>query len=174
MTSAAPATPYIFRRAAPADAPRIIAGIDAVCAEGRYFHTPRYIPTPQWEAALRRPETVPDHLLLIAEQAGQLIGSLSLFPREPGSREQAELGMFVLPPFRNRGIGSAMMEYALDWASQQGYAAIMLTVHPTNRRAIHLYEKFGFRLRGEYRQPEEGGWRDRGWWWMDYAAGGIQ
>lgn len=164
----------VFRRATPADAPGIIAGINFVCAEGTYFHTPRYIPTPQWEVALYHPETAPDHLLLIAEQGNQLIGSLRLFPRKPGCKEIAELGMFVLPPFRNQGIGSAMIDRALDWASKQGYAEIMLTVHPTNRRAIHLYEKFGFRIRGEYREPEEGGWRDRGWLWMSRTVGGAR
>ena len=54
---------------------------------------------------------------------------------------------------RNRGIGSALMAYAIDWATKGGVLTrIELYVYASNARAIHLYEKFGFRLEGRRRQ----------------------
>ena len=145
--------PHI-RRATAADAPCIIAGINEVCAEGGYFYTPRYVPTPQWEAALHRPESVPDHLLLVAEIDDMLMGSAQLFPL---STDQAidrvgELGIYVLVPFRGKGMGTALMREILLRAGTWNYTRIVLSVLSTNERAIRLYEKFGFAMEGQRRR----------------------
>jgi RimJ/RimL family protein N-acetyltransferase len=143
-----------IRRATVADAPRIVAGIDAVCAEGGYFYTPHYVPTPQWEAALHRPESVPDHLLLVAESDDVFVGSAQLFPLSTESAGQAhgrvgELGIFALASFRGKGVGTALMRELLRRAGTWGYTRIVLSVLVTNARAIHLYENFGFVTEGQ-------------------------
>jgi putative acetyltransferase len=134
------------RQATVADAPRIIAGINEVCAEGGYFYTPHYVPTPQWEAALHRPESVPDHLLLVAEVGRVLVGSAQLFPlsTDQANCSVGELGIYVLAPFRGKGVGTALMREILRQASTWDYTRIVLSVLSTNERAIRLYEKFGF------------------------------
>jgi putative acetyltransferase len=139
-----------IRRATVADTPRIVAGINTVCAEGGYFYTPHYVPTPQWEAALHRPESVPDHLLLVAEIDDMFVGAAQLFPL---STDQAnggvgELGIYVLAPFRGKGVGTALMRELLRRASIWGYTKVVLSVLSTNERAIRLYEKFGFAAQG--------------------------
>jgi putative acetyltransferase len=146
-----------IRRATVADAPRIVAGIDAVCAEGGYFYTPHYVPTPRWEAALYRPESVPDYLLLVAESGDVFVGSAQLFPLSTESAGQThgrvgELGIFVLLPFREKGVGTALMRELLRRAGTWGYTRIVLSVLATNERAIHLYEKFGFVTEGRQRR----------------------
>jgi putative acetyltransferase len=137
--------PHI-RRATAADAPRIIAGINEVCAEGGYFYTPHFVPTPQWEAALHRPESVPDHLLLVAEIGSTFVGSVQLFPLSPDQEDGrvGELGIYVLAAFRGKGVGTALMREILRQASIWGYTEIVLSVLSTNERAIRLYEKSGF------------------------------
>ena len=145
-----------IRRATVADAPHIVAGINEVCAEGGYFYTPHYVPTPQWEAALHRPESVPDHLLLVAEIDDMFVGAAQLFPLSPDQEDGrvGELGIYVLAPFRGKGAGTALMRELIRQASIWGYTTIVLSVLSTNERAIRLYEKFGFatqdRRRREY------------------------
>jgi len=49
--------------------------------------------------------------------------------------------IYVMPAFRDRGIGSAFMSYV-----QNKYpgAIFRLEVEPENERAVHVYEKYGF------------------------------
>jgi RimJ/RimL family protein N-acetyltransferase len=145
-----------IRQATVADASRIIAGINEVCAEGGYFYTPHYVPTPQWEAALQRPESVPDHLLLVVEIDDMFVGAAQLFPlsTDQANGRVGELGIYVLAPFRGKGLGTALMQDLLRRAGMLAYVKVVLSVLSTNERAIRLYEKFGFatqdRRRREY------------------------
>ena len=63
-------------------------------------------------------------------------------------RHVAELGIFVLPPYRGYGVGKRLMAYALDWVRDQGIRKITLSVFAINQRAIHMYQTFGFTLEG--------------------------
>jgi ribosomal protein S18 acetylase RimI-like enzyme len=55
-----------------------------------------------------------------------------------------ELGIYVLVPFRGKGMGTALMRELLRRAAMLNYVRIVLSVLSTNQRAIRLYEKFGF------------------------------
>jgi RimJ/RimL family protein N-acetyltransferase len=139
------------RRSVPSDAPAVISAIEAVCAEGIYFQTDAFIPDRHWKAVLYRSESAPQHLLAVAELRGEIIGTVRLFAGMCGFKDRhvAELGIFVLPPYRGHGIGKLLMAYALDWAASQDLQKIMLNVFATNHRAIHMYERFGFVLEGK-------------------------
>lgn len=56
--------------------------------------------------------------------------------------ETPEMGIALLPEFRGKGVGTALMKRLLEVASQN-YPAICLSVSPNNP-AIRLYERFGF------------------------------
>lgn len=140
----------VIRRAAPRDAPAIIAGINAVCAEQWYFYTDAFVITPHWEAVLYHPDQSPQHLLLVAELDGEFVGAIRLFSGLCGSKDQhvGEIGAFVLQPYRNQGIGTALAQQALEWADQRKLEKIGLSVFATNHRAIHVFEKCGFAVEG--------------------------
>ena len=48
----------------------------------------------------------------------------------------------------NSGIGSELMQKLIDYARENGLELIYLEVREDNSRAIHLYEKFGFKKVG--------------------------
>jgi ribosomal-protein-alanine N-acetyltransferase len=56
------------------------------------------------------------------------------------------MNVAVDPPLRRRGIAAAMMERLVEQAGPE--AAYTLEVRPSNRPAIDLYERFGFRSAG--------------------------
>jgi RimJ/RimL family protein N-acetyltransferase len=58
------------------------------------------------------------------------------------------LGMALLPPFRGRGNGTALIQATLSEARRIGLVRFELTVHSDNERAIALYEKVGFKKEG--------------------------
>ena len=55
------------------------------------------------------------------------------------------VGIIIKRGFRNIGIGTAMMHILIEQAERMGLDALTLTVSPTNNRAIHIYEKVGFK-----------------------------
>ena len=139
-----------IRRARRVDTRQIVSGINAICAEGGAFYTTRFVATPQWKGALYHPEKVPDHLLAVAECDGQIVGAGRLFPGGEYSllNHVAELGLFVMKPFRNQGIGTQLFAQLRDWATQGNIEKITLTVFATNKPAIQFYRKHGFSQEG--------------------------
>ena len=82
-----------------------------------------------------RGETI---LELVAEEDGQIVGFLCLCQlRSPGNC----LGLApvaVSPSFQRRGIGSALIEWAISYAKRNGIAGIFLVGDP------NYYARFGF------------------------------
>ncbi len=86
------------------------------------------------------------HLTLTAEVNGSLVGFLGF---ENGSRKrlahQGTLHMGVLPQFRNKGIGTALLKSLLGWAKENPVIEkVALEVFAANQPAIGLYKKLGF------------------------------
>ena len=59
-------------------------------------------------------------------------------------RGDGELIIFVLEPYRNRGLGIELIRMALERARRLGLKSVWLTVESHNFRAIKLYKKAGF------------------------------
>lgn len=55
-----------------------------------------------------------------------------------------DIGMEVAREWRGRGVGSALMATAIDWARELGLHKLSLSVFPHNTGALALYRKFGF------------------------------
>lgn len=81
---------------------------------------------------------------------GEIVGdvSLSALPRRMNHR--AELGLSVLKSEWNKGLGSQLLQKAIEFAKKNGVEIINLEVRSDNFRAIYLYEKFGFSKIGIY------------------------
>jgi RimJ/RimL family protein N-acetyltransferase len=54
--------------------------------------------------------------------------------------------------WRNRGVGTALMRRAIEWARGTGVLTrLQLQVFARNAPAIHLYQKLGFQIEGSRR-----------------------
>lgn len=93
------------------------------------------------------------HHWLIATVAGEVVGSLGLTRFTRTRRAHAgEIGMAVRDSWQGKGVGSALMQAALDLADNWlGLRRVELRVYADNERAIALYRKFGFELEGTHR-----------------------
>ncbi|MDA8441598.1 MAG: GNAT family protein [Peptococcaceae bacterium] len=67
-------------------------------------------------------------------------------------RHTCDLGMSLLPEYREKGIGSRLLQAAIDWTRQHGMDKIYCSTFNTNHRAVRLYEKFGFEREGVRRK----------------------
>ncbi len=54
------------------------------------------------------------------------------------------LGLAVAAQFQRQGVGSHLMQYALDFCREYGGQSLNLKVHPSNEVALRLYRRFGF------------------------------
>ena len=61
-----------------------------------------------------------------------------------GAKQAYVFLIYVKIEYRRRGLGSAMMEHAQQWAGQQGYKQIGLQVFEDNNPAISLYNQLGY------------------------------
>jgi RimJ/RimL family protein N-acetyltransferase len=78
---------------------------------------------------------------LVADAGGELVGSIHL---ERSRHGYAELGMAVARGWRGRGVGSALLAAAIEWARAHDVHKLSLAVFPHNEGALALYRKFGF------------------------------
>jgi putative acetyltransferase len=74
-----------------------------------------------------------------------------------------ELVVNVAKPWRGRGVGTALITRAVEWAKRGGVIRrIELKVFTRNTTAIRLYERLGFALEGTRRRAvfKEGRYED--------------
>lgn len=61
------------------------------------------------------------------------------------NRSYGFLSMGVLLDYQNRGVGTGLMKEAERLAVLKGYKRAHFTVNPANAKAIHIYERLGWR-----------------------------
>lgn len=85
-------------------------------------------------------------------------------PRRLIQRNAIEIQrLYLLQTHIGQGQGRQLMQYCLDWAQQQGYAAVWLGVWERNERAIAFYKKLGFERFG-FHYFQFGSERQRDFW----------
>jgi RimJ/RimL family protein N-acetyltransferase len=140
-----------IRPALPLDRETIIANINAIGAEDFYFPSNRYVPTPEWEAALNdRPDKNDKRLLAVVEVNGLVIGHGRLFSAGFGHKDThvIDVGIGLLKPYRGLGIGKELLAYLIEWAEQAGYEKMTATIMSTNVRTQRLFAHHQFKCEG--------------------------
>jgi ribosomal protein S18 acetylase RimI-like enzyme len=89
--------------------------------------------------------------LLIArepDENGEIVGMLGLtIYRVPTGLRSIVEDVVVDEKMRGRGIGNALLRYAIDLAREAGANGVSLTSNPQREAANHLYQAMGFELR---------------------------
>ena len=143
--------PIVVRRAEPADA----EALQVIFAAPRAMAGTLQVPYPSIEMWRRRlAETSVDDYLLVATIAGDVVGNLGLHAasKSPRRRHVGGIGMAVRDDRQRRGVGTALMDVAIELADGWlNYQRLELTVHTDNLAALHLYRKYGFVIEGTAR-----------------------
>lgn len=91
----------------------------------------------------------PATILLVARKAGnEIVGSLTLvvFKAPTGPRAWIE-DVVVAESERGAGVGSALVNHALERAKAEGARTVDLTSRPSREAANRLYVRLGFKQR---------------------------
>lgn len=105
--------------------------------------------TPEQEKAFLQQMRQEEHaVFLCAWQQEALIGTGSLSPLPRRMSHRAELSISVVKKQWGNGTGSMLMEALITYAKSHGIELLNLEVRSDNTRAIHLYQKYGFKTIG--------------------------
>lgn len=142
-----------LRPAVPEDAHQIIDTINSVAQERSYILTDKFKKSEIEEREYIANLNTEKNLLLVAEVDGQVIGGLGAHQASGGrhfkTAHVCEIGLHLIKPYRERGIGSKMLEYAIEWAKAKGYKKLDACIFTSNKRSLNLFRKFGFVVEGK-------------------------
>ncbi len=90
-------------------------------------------------------ESTPGSAYFIAEREGIILGGAGFFPTDGLPEGTCELvKMYLFASARGLGLGRHMINQCLQVAKESGYNAIYLETMPELKKAVTVYEKFGF------------------------------
>ncbi|MFE9553749.1 GNAT family N-acetyltransferase [Streptomyces sp. NPDC006692] len=134
-----------IRPAAPEDIPAIVAML-ADDPLGAQRESPDDL-TP-YRAAFDRLADDPNQHLIVADRGGQVVGTLQLtiipgLSRRGATRSVIE-GVRIHGAERGSGLGTRLIEWAVDESGRQGCQLVQLTSDLTRTDAHRFYERLGF------------------------------
>lgn len=141
------ATKITLRPARPDDAAPIIAAVRSSSQERSYVLMEVYGKDAATQRAFIERLDREHNLFLVATVNEQVIGILALLDFLVCSTPEPclSVGVHIVRDWRGRGIGSAMLRYALRWAKEHEYHRLEADIFTTNERSVHLFDKAGFR-----------------------------
>lgn len=106
----------------------------------------------EWEDAASSAARGDNQFLAVAVDSGSFVGMAGGFIRPETPMTGHLYGMWVAPESRSRGIGFGLTNAVVDWAREIEAEELTLWVVETNRPALALYERAGFKTT-DVKQP---------------------
>ncbi len=146
--AATSAAPFVLRAATSGD---VSAVVDLLAADQLGAHRDGVdsdTDLAAYLAAFGAIEADPAHLLMVAESAGEIVGTMQLsflpgLARRGALRAQIE-AVRVAESCRGSGLGGAMIGWAIDEARRRGCALVQLTSDKSRTGAHRFYRRLGF------------------------------
>jgi L-amino acid N-acyltransferase YncA len=135
-----------IRRALPEDAPEIVAVLAAVVAE-RVHSAIDGVWTVEQERAYVESLSPREVVHLALDGRGQVVGVQILDRWSPMLDSMAhvgQVGTFLLPAWRGRGIGGELWQATAAFAREAGYRKLVIQVRSSNAAAQFFYRRLGF------------------------------
>jgi putative acetyltransferase len=87
----------------------------------------------------------PGSIYYVAERDGEILGGAGIYPSTGLPEGTCELvKMYLKPATRGLGLGRKLIEQCLEFAKGFRYAQVYIETMPELRKALSVYEKFGF------------------------------
>ncbi|WP_077310576.1 GNAT family N-acetyltransferase [Terribacillus halophilus] len=108
-----------------------------------------YLSPEDFEELIKSDQQEPNNLCLVACDGKSIIG----YCRCEGNnlkrqQHQVTFGIAIRKDYWGNGIGKQMLHKVIDWAEDHHIHKINLSVLKANKRAVALYEMFGFQMEG--------------------------
>lgn len=140
---------YVVRPARQSDFEGLIDTIRDVTAEDTYIVAESIAEQLLYEDAVNRHNTAESRVFFVATVEGDVVGWAHLdLPQLDKLKSTAQLTVGVQETFQGRGIGSRLVERALEWAEANGYRKVYNSVPTTNDEALDFLGNRGWETEG--------------------------
>ena len=149
----------LIRDASADDWPAIWPFLRRIVAAGDTYTLP--VDLPEGDARAMWMLSPPERTV-VAVEGDVVVGSAKMGPNHRGPASHIATASFmVAPEHQGRGVGRALGEEVVRWATAEGYRAIQFNaVVEANRRAVALWTSLGWEVVGTlpegFRHPTEG------------------
>ena len=143
-----------IRKAVPENAAGIAAVLTRVVSERSHSAIERAWPVDQQRAYLQS-LSVREVFHVAVIESGDIVGYQSLDLYSPVLSSMAHIGQvgtFLLPEWRGRGVGRALFNESVAFAKAAGYRKFVIQVRATNISAQSFYRGLGFSECGRLRE----------------------
>ena len=154
----------LIREAEPKDAAELVAFLNRVSLE-TYFTSLDgdgiLLTSEEMEVFLNKQASSDNQITLLAFLNGKIAGIVNITAdQRKRVRHIGDLFIVIGKRYWNNGLGSLLLEEAIEWAQASGVLRrLQLTVQTRNQAAIHLYQKHGFIIEG---RQERGAYIEEG------------
>ena len=137
----------LIRDATDDDWPQVFPIFDAIVRDGRTYAYPEDLSS---AAARDFWMLKPPSRVVVAVEDESILGTATMGPNRPGRGAHIATASFMVDPAtRGRGVGRALGEYMIGWATEQGYRGVQFNaVVETNEVAVRLWQSLGFEVIG--------------------------
>jgi putative acetyltransferase len=144
--------PITIRRVEPTD----FEALQRVYSGSRVIWGTAQLPYPSVEMWRKRLAEPPEGMFgIVACIDDQVVGHLNIHtsPDRPRRRHAGQIGMVVRDDFQGQGVGTALLQAAIDLADNWlNLRRLELEVYTDNEPAVRLYARAGFAIEGTLRQ----------------------
>ncbi|MDA8236172.1 MAG: GNAT family N-acetyltransferase [Clostridia bacterium] len=146
----------VLRPAVSEDAREIIDTVSSVSPERSYVLMEKYGKDEETERKYITDMDRQHNLLLVAVAEGVIVGSLAALQenegQDPKTTHILNVGLHLTKAYRGLGIGSKMLQYAIDWARERGFRKLEANIFTVNSRSLKLFSNAGFVEEGTRRK----------------------
>jgi RimJ/RimL family protein N-acetyltransferase len=131
------------------DLPELVEALNSIIHEGRFLFMNNEITGMEEERKWFQRSTKAGMLYLVGRVDGKIVGGASIHPFTDKRSHVAELGIFIRDGYRNVGLGTELTRAFVEIAKNHRFEILQLSVYATNKRALHVYKKCGYKECGK-------------------------
>ena len=143
----------LIREAEPSDAAELVTFLNRVSVETDFTSLDRngiLMTDTEMELFLDKQAHSENQITLLALLNDEIAGLVNITAdQRKRVRHIGDLFIVIGKKYWNNGLGSLLIEEAIEWAQASGILRrLQLTVQTRNQAAVHLYQKHGFVIEG--------------------------
>ena len=131
------------------DLPEVVDALNSVIREDKYLLLTDEIVDMELERRWFRQAQETHMQYLVARVNGKVAGAANLEPHIGKRAHVAQLDIYLIKEFRDLGLGTLLIQELIDVAKKNGLKVVQLSTFATNKRAMHVYQKCGFKKCGK-------------------------
>ncbi len=132
-----------------ADLPEVVNALNSVIREQRYLLIVNEITDLEAERVWFAGAQNAGMRYLVARVDGKVVSGANITPRTGQRAHIAEYGIYIVESHRNLGLGTILTKAFIEIARKSRFEIIQLSTFSTNKRAMHVYQKCGFKKCGK-------------------------